>query len=227
MNHYVYKIENILTGMYYIGKRSTCLEPSEDRYMGSGRYIRAAIKKYGIENFRKSIILELDSATEALAYERKLVDESVVNDEMSYNLCLGGWSHDRTGDSWSEESKQKMRDSAKVRKSLSEEDRQKISMRMVGKKRPDLVGKTGPRSEAARKNQSDRHRGKPLSDHHKKAIQESRRKMLPEERIEKFGTRKGGVQSNEERKKRSDTIREWWKKRKNEKEEYSIDSISK
>jgi hypothetical protein len=52
MKHYIYKTTNLINGKIYIGKRSH-ENPEKDRYLGSGRVLIQAIKKYGRENFKK------------------------------------------------------------------------------------------------------------------------------------------------------------------------------
>jgi len=259
MNHYVYKITNTQNGMYYIGKRSTLLPIEEDPYMGSGTLIKKALEKLGREVFHKEIIAVFETQHETLEYESGLVNESVVNDPMSYNILLGGSrGFDRTsmittdvtkrkmslahkgrirrpmspesiarraesqrGLKRSEETREKMREAAKNRKRISEEDREKISARMSGKPRPDLQGKK--RTEEQRQKMSEAHTGKTLDEAHCNAIRESRQRLSPEERTEKFGHRKGQLQSEEEKLKRSEAIRDWWKRRKNAQE---VDSIT-
>lgn len=54
--------------------------------MGSGKLIKAAIKKYGIENFDKEILLVFATEAEMDEAEANLV----VISEDSYNLCPGG-----------------------------------------------------------------------------------------------------------------------------------------
>ena len=51
----VYKVTNILNGKYYIGVHKS-KDPC-DSYMGSGKAIKEAIKKYGKENFVKEMLL--------------------------------------------------------------------------------------------------------------------------------------------------------------------------
>jgi hypothetical protein len=57
-----------------------------DRYMGSGKLIKRAIKKYGIENFTKEILYVFDNEENMKNKEKELV----VISEQSYNLCDGG-----------------------------------------------------------------------------------------------------------------------------------------
>jgi hypothetical protein len=80
----MYKVTNKINGKFYIGKHQT--KDLDDGYMGSGKLIRSAIKKYGIENFTKEILHILPSEDEMNQKEKELV----VLSEMSYNLCEGG-----------------------------------------------------------------------------------------------------------------------------------------
>ncbi len=86
--HYVYRIENLLDGKIYVGKHST--EDLEDGYMGSGTLLIRAIKKHGIENFRKHIIKMCETSEEAFEIERQVVNEQFVADENTYNMTTGG-----------------------------------------------------------------------------------------------------------------------------------------
>ena len=87
--HYViYKITNMLNGMIYIGQHTTT--NINDAYMGSGKYITRAIKKYGVENFKKEILFECSSQEELNAKEREIVNEKFVKRTDTYNLVMGG-----------------------------------------------------------------------------------------------------------------------------------------
>lgn len=84
MYYTVYKITNLLDGKFYIGKHQT--KKLDDGYFGSGKRLKYAIAKHGIENFKKEI-LEVHQTEEAMnAAEARLV----VLSENSYNLCSGG-----------------------------------------------------------------------------------------------------------------------------------------
>jgi len=84
MFYTIYKITNKINGKYYIGKHQTT--NLNDGYMGSGKILNYAIKKYGIENFTKEILFIYDNEAEMNAAEKKLV---VISEE-TYNLCEGG-----------------------------------------------------------------------------------------------------------------------------------------
>jgi hypothetical protein len=86
--HYVYKITNLLDGKIYIGKHST--SKIDDEYMGSGLLLNRAIKKYGVENFKKEIIQFFDTSEEAFECEKDLVTEDFVMSNETYNMTTGG-----------------------------------------------------------------------------------------------------------------------------------------
>lgn len=91
MNHYVYEITNLVNGKKYIGKRSCKCSIEEDKYMGSGKLIKKAIKKYGIENFEKKILLVCCSEKESFEEERKAIAlVKAYENSMYYNIAFGG-----------------------------------------------------------------------------------------------------------------------------------------
>ena len=58
MHFTIYKTTNKANGKYYIGQHQT--EDLEDGYLGSGKHLKAAIKKYG-KSFVKEILFVLGS----------------------------------------------------------------------------------------------------------------------------------------------------------------------
>ena len=68
----IYKITNLLNGKMYIGKHKT--SDIDDGYMGSGKIIKRAIKKYGVDNFRKEWLMFCEDEEEMEYMERVYVD---------------------------------------------------------------------------------------------------------------------------------------------------------
>ena len=93
---YFYKITNNINNHFYYGVH--CTNNLNDNYMGSGKRLQYAIKKYGIENFSKEILKYFNSKEEAFEYEEQIVNENLVNNPNCYNLTNGGhgsWSHNK------------------------------------------------------------------------------------------------------------------------------------
>lgn len=88
MYHYFYKITNTINNHFYYGIHST--NNLDDGYMGSGRRLKRAINKYGIENFVKEIIKFFDSREDCAKYESEIVNNDLVCDNTCYNISLGG-----------------------------------------------------------------------------------------------------------------------------------------
>lgn len=86
--HYFYVIENLVNGKLYGGKHST--EDIDDGYMGSGKAMKRAIKKHGVQNFKKHILMFCETEEEAYEIERQIVDEDFVRQSNTYNLIVGG-----------------------------------------------------------------------------------------------------------------------------------------
>ena len=86
--YYIYKITNLINGKIYIGQHTT--SNLDDGYMGSGKILIRAIKKYGVENFRKEIQGFYENESELNYVERMLVDQTFVDRPDTYNLTLGG-----------------------------------------------------------------------------------------------------------------------------------------
>ena len=84
MFYTIYKITNLINNKFYIGKHQTT--NVNDGYMGSGKLIIAAIKKYGVGNFKKDILHIFDNEQDMNEAEKNLV----ILSEDSYNLCPGG-----------------------------------------------------------------------------------------------------------------------------------------
>lgn len=68
----LYKLTNLVNGMMYIGQHVT--DNLDDGYMGSGSYLKRAMRKYGIDNFKKEWLMFCEDIDELNYMERVFVD---------------------------------------------------------------------------------------------------------------------------------------------------------
>lgn len=89
MIRYIYEIENRINSKTYIGKHST--NDLNDGYMGSGKLLHCAYKKYGIENFTKRILVQGEfSLAEINRFEKCMIAFQKLNNKAEYNIAKGG-----------------------------------------------------------------------------------------------------------------------------------------
>ena len=88
MHYYLYEIKNLVNGKVYVGVHKAT--DIDDGYMGSGKIIKAAIAKYGLENFTKTILEKFEDAEQMFAREAEVVNEQFLAREDVYNLRRGG-----------------------------------------------------------------------------------------------------------------------------------------
>ena len=88
MYYLVYQITNNINGKIYVGVHKT--EDPDDGYMGSGKAIKAAIAKYGVECFTKIILVQCNSLEGMYALEAEIVNAEFVSNPITYNLIEGG-----------------------------------------------------------------------------------------------------------------------------------------
>jgi group I intron endonuclease len=230
----IYKIENLLTGDFYIGQ-SINLKKREVKHFWDlehkthfNRHLQNAYNKYGLKNFVFHVLLYCEKS-ELSYYEQKLVDKLVpaynIRRECT-NSALGVVRSPEFRKKVSEGHKglpapnkgKKMSDEQRLHISkatmghnhfVSEETKQKISKGKMGKK-------IGPLSEETRKKMSLAHTGKkigPMSKEQKLLISKTKtgtvRGPMSEEtklKISKGNT--GKIRSEETRQKISITKRQ-------------------
>lgn len=85
----IYKITNKINNKTYIGQHK--YSNINDGYMGSGKLLKKAIKKYGIENFNKEILVEnINTREEIDELEINYILLEKNNGKAEYNITSGG-----------------------------------------------------------------------------------------------------------------------------------------
>lgn len=84
----VYKTTCLVNSKIYIGVHKTA-DPN-DAYLGSGRTLISAVRKYGEASFTKEVLHTYTSEAAAYAKEGELVTEDFVVRDDTYNLIPGG-----------------------------------------------------------------------------------------------------------------------------------------
>ena len=108
--HRIYMTTNLVNGKKYVGR---CSKDArwEGGYIGSGKLLKQAVKKYGYENFKREILEELPAAAtlcEAIELEKAwLTKLDCKNSPDFYNMSndTGGMG---AGDKHTEETKEKI-----------------------------------------------------------------------------------------------------------------------
>ena len=173
MFYTVYKTTNTVNGKYYIGMHQT--NDLNDSYLGSGKILKQAIKKYGAENFSKEILYVFDNEQEMRDKEKELV----VISEDTYNLCDGGKGgfgylnrsglSSRKGSAHSLDSKKKMSEN---RRGIPVSEQTKLK----------LSKNNGMKNADAKKKISNALTGKSKSEEHKRKIAEAIKRKHEEKR---------------------------------------------
>lgn len=84
----IYQIRNKENNKIYVGMHKTTY--IEDGYFGSGRWIKAAVRKYGQDKFEKEILHVYSSFNEMIKKEAEIVDEDFCKRCDTYNIKVGG-----------------------------------------------------------------------------------------------------------------------------------------
>lgn len=94
---FIYITTNLIDGKRYIGQKK--FDDYWKGYLGSGKHLREAIKKYGRENFSRNIV--------AIAYSKEELDDAEISiikflgadkSRDYYNIAEGGCVKGRTGE---------------------------------------------------------------------------------------------------------------------------------
>ena len=110
MFYTVYKVTNLINGKIYVGLHVT--KNLDDDYLGSGKQIQAAVKKYGRENFKREYIKICETPEEMYNLEAEIVNEDFVKNPTTYNMKTGGtgsWFHVNSNTEQYREARSKLR----------------------------------------------------------------------------------------------------------------------
>lgn len=86
--NYFYKTTNLINERFYYGVHAS--NSLNDNYLGSGKLILKAIKKYGRKNFKKEILHEFEDFQKALEFESKFITREILQNPLCYNINPGG-----------------------------------------------------------------------------------------------------------------------------------------
>jgi hypothetical protein len=197
---YFYKTTNLINGMFYYGSGSKV------DYLGSGKHLIRAIKKYGKENFRIEKLRFFKTREDAFYYEDRFLKLYKVNSLVeSYNLTNSG-DNGTYGLKMSQESKDKMSLSKKG-KIVSLETKDKMREANTGKTHSQ---ETKDKMSAAKQNVSQEtkdkmsaaKKGKPHSQESKDKIGVAHKnKIVSQETKDKMREAKQGKKRGKYKKK--------------------------
>jgi hypothetical protein len=101
----VYITTNLITGKQYIGDHST--NKLNDGYLGSGIYLKRAVKEYGKENFKREELEFFDTKLDAINSQEKYIQQFNTLVPSGYNISAKG-GYGIPGSFLSEESKKRI-----------------------------------------------------------------------------------------------------------------------
>ena len=124
----IYKTTNKINGKFYVGKDTY----NNTKYLGSGKILKRAIKKYGKENFEKEILEECTNEQELKDREIFWIDKlNATNKDIGYNIAIGGVGG-RLGDEVNEKRKRSL-----TGRKFSVEHKNNLSKSLSGRKLSD------------------------------------------------------------------------------------------
>ena len=83
----LYQVTCLVNNKKYIGVHYT---DRDDGYLGSGKAIKSAVKRYGKQKFIRETLETFETAEEAYYRESQIVTAEICNSNSYYNINLGG-----------------------------------------------------------------------------------------------------------------------------------------
>ena len=154
MYGYIYKITNDINNKIYIGQKKCKKENMteedmlNDGYMGSGKILKQAIEKRGIENFTKEIICVCDTKEELDETETLLITLAKLGyGEDCYNIAAGGEGGDVNRYKTEEEMKEIIAKKSETWNNKSEEEKAEINKKRSESEKETRANKTDEEKE--------------------------------------------------------------------------------
>lgn len=241
--YYIYEIKNLVNGKTYIGQRKcpkNKIPETDINYMGSGHYLKNAKEKYGIENFKKSILAITETRNNVDILEKIFIKFYRQEGKAEYNIADGGVGNCGSGESnpfygrkHTQETRIKLSESHKGQKpwnkGIAMNEQSKMKLR-------ESLSKLDCSLKSKKANETRKNNGYRLSDEHKQSLlnchlgkkqsEETIRKRVEklkgqkrseESKLKMRESRKNYRPSEETKRKTSETLKKRYKENKNEK----------
>jgi hypothetical protein len=199
----IYKTTNLINNKIYIGQDSK----NDPSYLGSGKIIKDAIKKYGSSNFTKETLEECKTKEELDEREEYWIKKlNSLNKDIGYNLANGGNSPMKNR-KHTEETKMKLSLLWKGRK-RTPENKANLSRSKKGSKHTE---ETKEKISKSGKGRIPPNKGLKTSDETKEKQRLAKiGKKLTQDHIDKISNKNRGRKNSEESKA---NIKAGWEKR--------------
>jgi group I intron endonuclease len=203
----IYKTTNLINNKIYIGQDSK----NDPKYLGSGKIIKDAIKKYGESNFIKEILEECKTKSELDEREIYWINKlGSLNRDIGYNLAVGGNGPMKN---------RKHTNETKIKLSLlwkgkkrTQENKEKLSKAKTGINHTE---ETKEKISKAAKGRIPHNKGMKTSEETKEKQRLAKSgKKLTQEHVNKIIAKNKGRKNSEEAKA---NIKAGWEKRRNKK----------
>lgn len=174
MYGYVYLTTNLINNKKYIGKRAK--SEFDDSYLGSGKLLKRALRKYGKINFKCEVLKWCSSLTELNESEKYFIKKFNAQERNDfYNISSGGDWGDITRGMSNKEYEEWKRKISPIGRKHSDETKEKISRAHMGKKySPETIEKF----KIANAGKNNPNYGKRQTQTHKDAMKKFRKNVV-------------------------------------------------
>lgn len=172
MFYYLYEVRNTVNNKIYVGVHKTL--DLDDGYMGSGKILSVAKKKYGIDNFSKRILEMFDCEEEMFNRESEIVNAEFIRRDDTYNIKIGGfggWDFVNSDEKIRNDRRERTKGSGNSFFGKTHSEETKLKLSRMASVQWSGVGK----SDEHRQKIAEALRGIPFTDERKKNISDSKK----------------------------------------------------